>query len=420
MVVVFGISHKSAPVHVREIFAFDGEEKSVFFDKVRADLEAEGMIIVSTCNRTEIYFSTRLADENDLLARVSTALVGFIHSGQDALPCFYFHTGEKAVDQLFRVASGLDSLVLGEEQILVQIKDAFRNAQSAGMSDCITSRLFIKAIEAGKRVRTETHIGKGAASVGHAAVELSQQFLPEGREASVLVVGAGQTGELIAQSLFKKGRTNLTIANRTRERASEVAEKYNGRAIGLEELEVEIATFDLVFTATASKEHLISLDMASRAMNLRPGNNQVYIDLSVPTNVDERIRDITGIRLFGVDDLKAVVHQNVERRKTAVDHSLEIIGEVRNEFMEWLDYQNLTPTILNIKENLKVVQLAETEGFIRHRKIRENELIEQFSEHISEKYAQKFIKKLKQVTDNGKNTEYIKIINELFELTEHE
>jgi glutamyl-tRNA reductase len=155
-------------------------------------------------------------------------------------------------------------------------------------------------------------------------------------------------------------------------------------------------------------------------MNLRSGNKQVYIDLSVPTNVDERIREINGIRLFGVDDLKAVVHQNVERRKTAVDHSLEIIGEVREEFMEWLDYQNLTPTIINIKENFKVLHQVEAEGFIRHRKIRENELIEQFSEHISEKYAQKFIKKLKQVTDNGKNTEYIKIINELFELTEHE
>jgi glutamyl-tRNA reductase len=420
MVVVFGISHKSAPVHVREVFAFDEQEKPEFFAQVRSGLQAEGMVIVSTCNRTEIYFSTLLERDLEVLSGISTALTQYKGVGKEALPSFYFHTRRQAVEQLFKVTSGLDSLVLGEEQILVQIKEAFRNAQHTGMSDCITSRLFIKAIEAGKRVRTETHLGKGAASVGHAAVELSRDLLAVEGEGSVLLVGAGQTGELIANSLSKKGHMQLCVANRTFEKAAELAGKYNGRAIRLEDIGTELHHFDIIFTATSSKEHLIGKDMAAAAVERHVNHRQVYIDLSVPTNVDEQVQHIAGIRLFGVDDLEAVVHQNVERRKTAVDHSMEIIGEVRNEFMEWLDYQNLTPTIISIKENLKFVQQAEAEGFIRHRKIMENELIEQFSEHISEKYAQKFIKKLKQVTDNGKNTEYIRVINELFELTEHE
>jgi glutamyl-tRNA reductase len=220
--------------------------------------------------------------------------------------------------------------------------------------------------------------------------------------------------------MLKKNHPAFFIANRTLSKAAELAEKYSGKAIELSAIEEHISKCDLIITATSSKEHLVTKEMAENAMSIRNHSTQVYIDLSVPSNIAESVKEIENAYYYGVDDLRAVISKNVERRRSAIDHSMEIIAEVQDEFMEWLDIQNLTPTILSIKENLKNIQLYELEGFKKFRKIKENELIEQYSEHISEKYAQMFIKKLKQVTANGKKTEYIKVINDLFERIEND
>ncbi len=419
MIGILGISHKSAPVSIRELYAFDEQEKVNFVCQVQHALQLEGMVILSTCNRTEIYFNSLLEDSSGIYKTLTVELLRFRNTAEETLQHFYFYTQEEAVRQLFRVASGLDSLVLGEEQILVQVKETFRNAQAAKLTDCILSRLFIKAIEAGKRVRTETHLNKGAASVSYAAVELSHELFPDLSDRTVMVIGAGQTGDLILQSLLKKSRPTLIIANRTLSKAEELASRYTGKAVELSEIENCLPQCDLVFTATSSKEHLITRDMVSRGMNHR-SLSQVYIDLSVPTNIEENVKEVEQVQHFGVDDLKAVVSKNVERRKSATEQSLEIISEVLEEFMEWLDFQNLTPTIISIKENLRIMQQTEMEGFKKHNKIKEAELIEQYSEHISEKVAQMFIRKLKQVTENGRKTEYIKVINDLFEPIEND
>ena len=415
MIAILGISHKSAPVSLRELYAFDEQEKIVFADQIKSILQLESIVILSTCNRTEIYLNTRIEDYNEVYRLISGELMKFKKIISANLQNLYFFHDSEAVEQLFKVSSGLESLVLGEEQILGQIKDAFRNAQNNRLTDCIISRLFIKAIEAGKRVRTETHINRGAASVSSAAVELCNEIFPDLENRTIMVVGAGQTGDLILQCMLKKNHPDIFIANRTFSRAAVLAEKYSGRAIGLSDIESIISQCDLIITATSSKEHLITKDMASKAIAKRGSKAQVYIDLSVPSNISKSVNEIENVHYYGVDDLEAVVFKNVERRKSAIDHSMAIISEVLNEFMEWVDIQNLTPTIISIKENMKNIQQTELEGFIKVRKIKEHELIEQYSEHISEKYAQIFIKKLKKVTDNGKNPEYIKIINNLFE-----
>ena len=420
MVAILGISHKSAPVSVRELYAFDEQEKIRFAGQINSEIQLEGMIILSTCNRTEIYFNTQLTDKSEAYNLITTELTKFKKIINGNLQNFYFHTQAEAVEQLFKVSSGLNSLVLGEDQILGQVKEAFRYAQNNKSTDCILSRLFIKAIEAGKRVRTETQLSRGAASVSYAAVELCNEIFPDLQNCTIMVVGTGQTGELILQCMLKKNHPTLFIANRTFSRASELAEKYSGTALELSDIESNISQCDLVITATSSKEHLITRDMAARAMINREHKTQVYIDLSVPSNIAESVNEIENVHYYSVDDLQAVVIKNADRRKSSIDHSMEIINEVRDEFMEWLDIQNLTPTIISIKENLKNIHQTELEGFKKVRKIKENELIEQYSEHISEKYAQIFIKKLKQVTQNGKKSEYIKAINDLFEPVEND
>jgi len=415
MIAILGISHQSAPVSVREIYAFDQNQKIKFAEQIKHKLQIEGTVILSTCNRTEIYINTRLDNEIDIYSILTGELNSFMNASGDHKQYFYFFAGEKAIEQIFKVASGLESLILGEEQILGQVKEAFRQAQTSKLTDCILSRLFIKAIEAGKRVRTETHLNKGAASVSYAAIELCYEIFPDLESRTVMMIGAGQTGDLVLQCLLKKNQPAFYIANRTFSKAEELAERYSGTALELTSVESVLPDCDIIITATSSKEHIITRSMAEKSSDQRNQKLQVYIDLSVPSNIDEKVKDAGNIKLFGVDDLREVIVKNVERRRSAIDHSMEIINEVQTEFMEWIDIQNLIPTIISIKENLKNIQQTELEGFIKYRKIKEHDLIEQYSEHISEKYTEIFIKKLKQVTDNGKRPEYIKVINDLFE-----
>jgi glutamyl-tRNA reductase len=416
MIGLLGINHKSAPISVREKYSFDSQENILFSKTLIADKLVEGLVIISTCNRTEIYFNTQVKSDKDIYQLMTDALVKFKNKDCDFKKHFYFHTHGKAVEHLFKVASGLDSLVLGEEQIIGQVKDAFKFAQDNHLSDCITTRLFIKATEAGKRVRSETHLSKGAASVSYAAVELCSEIYPDIKNRVIMLIGVGQTGELTLQCMLKKNQPSFYIANRTYATAEEKAAKYGGKAVDFTEIEEYLPKCDLVITATSSKKHIITKDMVEKVMAIRQGKPQVYIDLSVPSNVSEDVAGVCNVYRYSVDDMENVVRKTTERRKSAIDSSLTIIQEVYDEFMEWVDFQNLTPTILSIKENLKIIHQAELKGFKKYKKIQQHELIDQYSEHISEKYAQMFIKKLKKVTDNGKKTEYIRLINDLFEI----
>ncbi|HEY4785360.1 MAG TPA: glutamyl-tRNA reductase [Bacteroidales bacterium] len=420
MIALLGINHKSAPISVREVYAFDPQENIAYSNLLKNEHLVEGVVIISTCNRTEIYVNSQGRDEKTLYHAITDSLKRFRKKESDFKKHFYFLTNDKAVEHLFKVASGLDSLVLGEEQIIGQVKDAFKFAQDNQLADCILVRLFIKATEAGKRVRTETNLSKGAASVSYAAVELCSEIYPDIKNRVVMLIGVGQTGELTLQCMLKKNQPSFYIANRTHATAQEKADKYGGTAIDFASIHDYLPQCDLVITATSSKKHIITKEIVEKSMLKRQHQPQVFIDLSVPSNVAENITEINNVYRYNVDDLEAVVKKTAERRKSSIDDSLKIINEVHTEFMEWLDFQNLTPTIHSIKESLKSVQQNELKGFKKYKKIREHELIDQYSEHISEKYAQMFIKKLKKVTDNGKKTEYIRVINDLFEIIEND
>jgi len=419
MVGLLGINHKSAPISVRESYSFDPQEIIAFGNQLIDSKLFDGVVIISTCNRTEVYFNAVKRNEKDIYQSITDSLKKFKNKDCDFKKHFYFLTEGKAVNHLFEVSAGLDSLVLGEEQIIGQVKDAFKLAQDNRIADCILVRLFMKATEAGKRVRTETLLSKGAASVSYAAVELSSEIYPDIKNRVIMLIGVGQTGELALQCMLKKNQPSFYIANRTHATAQEKATKYGGTAIDFSEIEAYLPKCDLVITATSSKKHIITKEIAAKSMDARQHKPQVFIDLSVPSNVAEEVTEIKNVYHYSVDDLEAVVKKTAERRKSSIDDSRRIIQEVYDEFMEWLDFQNLTPTILSIKESLQSLNRTELKGFKKFKKIEQHELIDQYSEHISEKYAQMFIKKLKKVTDNGKKTEYIRVINDLFEQIEN-
>ena len=401
------------------MYAFDPQEIISFGNQLKAEGEVEGIVIISTCNRTEIYFNSLGRSDKDIYQAITGFLKKFKNKDCDFKRHFYFLTSGKAVEHLFGVAAGLDSLVLGEEQIIGQVKDAFKFSQDNELADCILIRLFMKATEAGKRVRTETLLSKGAASVSYAAVELCSEIYPDIKNRVIMLIGVGQTGELALQCMLKKNQPSFYIANRTHATAQEKAAKYGGTAIDFSAIGEYLPKCDLVITATSSKKHIITKEIATQSMAVRQNKPQVFIDLSVPSNVAEDVAEIENVYRYSVDDLETVVKKTAERRKSSIDGSRQIIKEVYTEFMEWLDFQNLTPTILSIKQNLKNVNQTELKGFKKFKKIGNHELIEQYSEHMSEKYAQMFIKKLKKVTDNGKKTEYIRVINDLFEQIEN-
>lgn len=411
MIALIGISYKSASQEEREPYVLKDHDIPALAGRISSKVDSDGIVVLSTCNRTEIYLNISSEDENGIYETVSAELKSYCNACNPKNGIFYFYTGKDAVHHLFKVASGIDSLVLGEDQIIGQVREAFHLAQKNRLTGCITTRLFTKAIEAGKRVRSETAIRKGVSSIGHASADLCNNIFQDLSSVTIMAVGAGKTIELFLQRITKRSTPALIVANRTLQNAENLCATFSGKAIGLTSVEEFLPLCDLVVAATSSGNHIITRDMAKRAIKKRQGRKQVFVDISAPSNIDREVKNIEGAEYFGFDKLKKVQYINSKRSKDSVSDALEILSEVEKEFYEWLDIQNLTPTIHLIKKEVKRIQKEELENFVKNRKIEKDELIEQYSKQVSEKFEKTFIKKLKELTSNGKNRDHIEAIN---------
>ncbi len=413
MIGLVGISYKSAPVEIREQFTFLKEDILEFSDLLKNDDDFKSLVIISTCNRTEIYFYTQNTNDREGFNNILSALALNKGYTEDKKDYFYFKSGKQAVEHLFKVASGIDSLIIGEDQIIGQVKNSFAQAQELGISDGIINRLFTKAFEAGKKVRSETEINKGSGSVSSAAVDLCNKYYPDLSKANVLVIGAGQTGQLVLTSLSKKNMGQLFIANRTLPKAEELAERYSGKALSLDKIPETLQQSDIVIVATDAKKYLIEAEMIK--IPVLENKKQLFIDLSVPRNIDEQIGVLENKKLFAVDDLSEIVQETTRRRTNEITKAETIINEIAEEYMEWLVMRGLSPVFSKIKENLRQIHEEEIQGFAKANKIENKELLENYGKHISDKYSRIFIKNLRKVFKNGQKKEYMEAINELFE-----
>ncbi len=413
MIGIVGTSYKSAPVEIREQFTFLKEDIHEFSDLLMKDENFKSLVILSTCNRTEIYFYTQNTKDDEGFANIFNALSKIKGYTDHLQQYFYFKSGKEAVEHLFKVASGIDSLIIGEDQIIGQVKTSFAQAQELGITDGIINRLFTKAFEAGKKVRSETEINKGSGSVSSAAVDLCNKYYPDLSKASVLVVGAGQTGQLVLTSLSKKNIGNLFIANRTLSKAEELAERYSGRAISLDKIAETLPYSDIIIVATDAKKYLVSSEMLKKVNII--DKKQLFIDLSVPRNIDEQISTLENKKLFAVDDLSEIVNETTRRRKNEITKAEYIITEIAEEYMEWLVMRGLSPVFSKIKDNMRQIHENELKGFAKVNNIDNHELLEHYGKHISDKYSRIFIKNLRKVFKNGQKKEYMEAINELFE-----
>ncbi len=349
LIAVVGLNHRTAPVEVREKLSFAGSHLKEALLRLKEYPVIEGCAILSTCNRTEIYAATTEMDEGmnaiwDFLSHWSKVDISQIKNYT------YCHTLYDTIRHIFRVAAGLDSMLLGETQILGQVRSAYQEAVEYGSTNRVLNTLFQQAITVGKRVRTETGIDQNPVSISYAAVELARSYLDGLEKRSVLIIGAGKMSELTARHLVANGVTGVIVSNRSFDRATALAEQFNGRAVKFSELYRYMEEADIVISCTSANHCVVRAEEMRQVMEKRRGRKIFMIDIAVPRDIEAEVGQIEGVSLFDIDDLNVVVDKNLAERRKAAIRAEEIIEEELEEFMKWLGTQFIVPTISALKK----------------------------------------------------------------------
>ncbi|ORM69543.1 glutamyl-tRNA reductase [Pantoea rwandensis] len=339
-----GINHKTAPVALRERVAFLPDTLDQALNSLLSQPMVQSGVVLSTCNRTELYLSVE--QQTDLQEKLVHWLCEY-HDlrEEDVRASLYWHQDNAAVSHLMRVASGLDSLVLGEPQILGQVKKAHADSSRDHALTSELERMFQKTFSVAKRVRTETEIGASAVSVAFAACSLARQIFESLSTVNVLLVGAGETIELVARHLREHKVQKLMIANRTRERAQLLADEVGAEVIGLGDIETRLADADIIISSTASPLPIIGKGMVERALKARRNQPMLLVDIAVPRDVEPEVGKLANAYLYSVDDLQAIIEQNMAQRKAAAVQAESIVVQESGEFMAWLRAQSAGDTI---------------------------------------------------------------------------
>lgn len=417
MIGILGISHQSAPVRIREQFSLNTPECEKLTATILKNPKIEELLILSTCNRTEIYFKTNGSCPSGSSSIIFRHLAEHVGASHETKASFYHHRNNDAVRHLFNVISGLDSIILGEYQIISQIKEAYKRAHKSKSAGKYLNRLFSKALETGKAVRTQTELGKGAFSVSYAAVEKCHAYFNQLQDKNILLIGAGETGELVIKNLHKKACCNITIANRTLEKAQELAKRYEATAIPLSEQNQYLGNMDIIVSSVSTKTPLINAELLREHATY--GRQVLLIDLGVPRNIDPDVLELKNITLLNIDDLKEVVSSNKQKKLQLISATEKIINEKLNDFTEWLREQNLVPAIQSIVSGIHRINAQEIARFKNFHSEDEIIKIEQYGRHICEKMIRSMVKNLKNMSRDDHQQQYSQVIHQLF-ITDYE
>lgn len=357
-----GINHKTAPVDVREKLAFSPDELDEALVRARKDGALSEVAILSTCNRTEVYGVAPLHEGRTVLewlARYHDVSVDQLMKNA------YIHWDREAVRHMMRVACGLDSLILGEPQILGQLKDAFSAAQRTGCLGAQMNRWFQHSFNMAKQVRTQTDIGKNPVSVAYAAVSLAQRIFADLADTRALLIGAGETIELVGRHLREAGVTQLTVANRTLSRGQALAAELDGRAIPLAELAEYLHEADIVIASTASPLPVLGKGAVERALKKRRYNPMFMVDIAVPRDIEPEVGELEDVYLYTVDDLQQVIDEGVKARQSAAEEAELLIAQGIEHFIEQLRARDAVQTLMDIRQQAEVVRDQEIEKALR-------------------------------------------------------
>jgi glutamyl-tRNA reductase len=417
-IVVVGLSHKTAPVEIRECFSFSQTVSDLTLAELYKKSNVEECLILSTCNRVEIYAVSENAEQcieeiKEFLSEFHRVPLEFFSS------YLYTFIGHTAVGHLFRVTSSLDSMLVGEPQILGQVKKAYKTATSKQSIGLILNRLFHHAFFVAKRVRAETGIGTQAVSISYVAVELAKRIFDDLSKRAVMLIGAGDMAELAAKHLISAGIKDLLIASRNQEKAKALAEILGGKPIKIEEVYYLLKDVDVVITATGSSDFIIRPQHAREALQLRKNEPMFMIDIAVPRDIDPRVEEIPNVYLYDIDDLKGVLDENLKTRRESAEKAEEIVLQGERNFLRWLNDLKVVPAIIELKKRFDEIKVNEVEKALRRfgsLSDRERKIIENMAAGIIGKILHSPLTNLKKESSTSLGALYTHTIKKLFEL----
>jgi glutamyl-tRNA reductase len=416
--ILVGLNHRTTPVELREKFAFSEEDAGRFLSGLADDPHVAESMLLSTCNRTELYcrFALNGASDEDH----AEAMRRFILKGrEDSLSpsCFYSFSGVEAVRHLFRVAAGLDSMILGESQVLGQVKDSYRLAGRYGTNGFLINKTLHTAFRVGGRARSETEIATGAVSFSMAAVELSQKIFQDLAKKRALVVGAGEMAALTAEHFTSKRIGKLVFTNRTMEKAAAMAEKFNGETADWNALKSALASSDIVITSTRAPGYIITADMVRAAMHARRNQPIFLIDIAVPRNIDPAAGKIYNVFAHNIDDLKQIIDRNLSRRRAEVPKVEKIIEDEIQDLVKWYRSLSVTPTIKSLVRRAEEIRAAQIEKNIKNFTPEQREVLEAMTKSLVSKLIHIPISKIRECGDDIETTLYrVDAVRDIFDL----
>ena len=412
----FGINHQTAPLAVREQIAFNAEAMDDALRDLVDNGSAKEAAILSTCNRTEIYCNTQTP------AQAIGWLSAYHHlPDTEIAPYLYLLPQAQGVKHAFRVASGLDSMVLGEPQILGQMKQAVRQAEQAGTLGFLLHKLFQRTFSVAKDVRSQTEIGANLVSMAAAAVKLAERIFPSIAEQKVLFIGAGEMIELNAVHFAARNPRQITVANRTLERAQTLARRINGQAITLTDLPEQLAQHDIIVTSTASQLPILGKGMVERALKARKHRPLFIVDLAVPRDVEAEVAELNDVFLYTVDDIAEVVKDGLGARQSAVKEAEVIIDSGVSDFVHWMESREVVPTIRALRDHAERNRRHELEKAARlvARGEDPQKVLEQMSNGLTNKFLHAPTHALNQVHGDEREA-FLELIHRLYHLNNEE
>ncbi len=418
-IILIGINHKTAPVEVRECIAFsEDESKSALHSLLRKSFIKEALLF-STCNRVEILLVT------DNKTRAAAETKRFI-AEFNKIPlenfedCLYIREGDDAVRHVFRVASSLDSMVVGEPQILGQVKEAYRTATEENTSGVILNRLLHRTFFVAKRIRTETGIGDHAVSISYAAVELARKIFGILNDKTVMLIGAGEMAELAVEHLIRNNAARVWVANRTFEKGVELAKQFNGQAIRFEEIPESLKTVDIIISSTGAPDYVIQRDQVKDVLRKRKNRPIFFIDIAVPRDIDPEINRLNNSYVYDIDDLKGVIDENIEDRRKEAIKAERIVDEAVIRFREWYENLNVVPTIVALRNKMESIAAAELKKTLLSSKITERDAaaIHKMTASLINKMLHDPTQFLKRNGMREEQSFYIDTVRKLFKLDE--
>lgn len=418
-VVLVGMNHKTAPVEIREKLAFAPEETADALTHFRTSPFIQEAMIVSTCNRVEVVLVAR---EKDPAVDLVFSYMGEKKSlSPDRLKSVaYIYFGDAAVRHVFQVAASLDSMMIGEPQILGQVKEAFKASVAAKATGVIINRLMHKAFSTAKRVRTETGIGGHAVSISYAAVELAKKIFDSLDGKTVLLVGAGEMAELAVEHLIRNTASGrLLVANRTFAAGVALAERFHGRAIRLEEIPENLKIADIIISSTGSPDFVITRDQVQPVMRPRKNRPLFFIDIAVPRDIDPAINRIANAYVYDIDDLQGVINENIETRQAESVKAARIVDESVVKFVEWVGHLAVVPTIIGLRKKLDAIaamEMAKTLHALEHLSEDDRLAIERMVDAMVKKFLHDPTLFLKNPGSHRNKSVYLDFARKLFSL----